>query len=287
MENTIDCHQRQNALHKQRTLISSSLVLLIMVSVLTILPLFSSPVFVLAQDFCSTYADCTTCVQSSDNRCVWCATSNKCASIMSNFHDDASGKVSDGYFSMTNTCPISGEPISLFTEMCVDPLFEVCGNRALPNIVESNNTIFEPELNPTQKRKQQLKDISLCQQHKDCIADDNCVYIARGFFTVTTTSGDVPSRAIPIGINGTCWRALPVLGSPISHTVHRGGNLIYTLETEESYYATCVIREVYYWVIFGAGILAVVLCVCCGCVCCLCCFCIYCKRDRRYISLNA
>ncbi|KAF0975010.1 hypothetical protein FDP41_005763 [Naegleria fowleri] len=237
---------------------------------------------VCAQDFCKTFSDCTSCVEAADNSCLWCATSDTCVSVVSVF-DESTGS----YQLSTSQCPIPNEPISLFTEMCMDPLFETCGNRQLPNIVESNSSIFQhPSTNPTQSNK--LQDISKCHDHLDCVSDKDCVYISKGFFTVTGTnpSDDGKSRVIPLGINGTCWRALPILGSPTSRTVHRGG-LVYYIESEESYYATCIIREVYYWVIIAASIAAIGCCVCTGCICCLCCFCLYCKRDRRYISLNS
>ncbi|EFC47940.1 predicted protein [Naegleria gruberi] len=232
-----------------------------------------------AQNFCKTYTDCSGCVQSPDNGCVWCSSSRLCVPVTSTFSP------SIGY-TIEAECPIQSEPISLFTEMCTDPLFEICGNRELPNIVESNSSLFDASSSTFESTKsnQSVKDVSLCQEHTDCVSDKNCVYVSRGFFTITDPES-LESRVIPLGANGTCWRALPVLGSPVSYNVHRGG-LIYSLTTQETYYATCVIREVYYWVIIGCSLLAISCCICTGCVCCLCCFCFYCKRDRRYISLN-
>ncbi|KAG2392559.1 hypothetical protein C9374_011284 [Naegleria lovaniensis] len=242
--------------------------------------------FVKAQNFCKTFSDCTSCVGAADNSCIWCATSDTCVSVLSIF-DESTGS----YRMSTSQCPIPNEPVSLFTEMCMDPLFETCGNRQLPNIVESNSSILQQQppfsaTHPTQNNN--LQDISKCHDHMDCVSDKDCVYISKGFFTVTSAnpSEDGKSRVIPLGINGTCWRALPILGAPTSRTVHRGG-LVYYMEAEESYYATCVIREVYYWVIIAASVAAIGCCVCTGCICCLCCFCLYCKRDRRYISLNS
>ncbi|KAL9652077.1 hypothetical protein ABK040_015879 [Willaertia magna] len=177
-----------------------------------------------------------------------------------------------------NICPDAEEEIAIFREMCEDPILLRCVNFALPaNLFENQTTPYDDGDND---------DKNQCLNHKECISDPNCVYISKGFFTVSSDDNPDYARVLTLNSNGTCWRGFVVVGTPLSEYVHRGDGLVYKIETEETFYSTCQIREVFYWVILGSGILLAIICCCTACVCCMCCFCFQCRNREKYESIN-